>query len=117
MALPENVPGLLLVLALGAASLFSLGLVIAALAPDTTKAWIMGALFFFPSLFMAGIYLPREQMGDTLSRIGDFTPLSAFRESLEETWTGHAPEPLAIAVMCAFALAAGLVATRTFRWE
>jgi ABC-2 type transport system permease protein len=56
-------------------------------------------------------------MGDTLSRIGDFTPLSAFRESLEETWTGGAPEPLAIAVMAVSALAAGLVATRMFRWE
>jgi ABC-type Na+ transport system ATPase subunit NatA/ABC-type multidrug transport system permease subunit len=117
MALPENVPGLVLVLVLGATALLSLGLVIAALAPDTTKAWALGALFFFPSLFLAGLYLPKEQMGSTLSRIGDFTPLGAFRESLEGTWTGSAPEPLALAVMAITTVAAGAAAAKTFRWE
>jgi ABC-2 type transport system permease protein len=117
MTLPGNPPGLLLVLVLGVAALFSLGLVIAAVAPDTAKAGALGALLFFPSLFMAGIYLPKEQMGSTLSRIGDFTPLSAFRESLEATWTGGAPEPLAVAVMTVFTAAAGAAAARTFRWE
>jgi ABC-2 type transport system permease protein len=117
MAMPENVPGLVLVLALGASSLFALGLLIAAVARDAPAAYVLGALFFFPSLFFAGIWLPKEQMPDTLSRIGDFTPLGAFRESLEATWTGSAPELLGIAVMAAVTLAAGGAAARLFRWE
>jgi ABC-2 type transport system permease protein len=117
MAMPENVPGLVLVLALGATSLFALGLLIAAVARDAPAGYVLGALFFFPSLFFAGIWLPKEQMPDTLSRIGDFTPLGAFRESVEATWTGSAPELLAIAVMAAVTLAAGGAAARIFRWE
>ncbi len=117
MAMPENVPGLILVLALGAASLFSLGLLIAAMARDAPAAYVLGALLFFPSLFFAGIWLPKEQMPSTLSRIGDFTPLGAFRESLEATWTGGAPDPAMLAAMAGIALVAGAVAARTFRWE
>jgi ABC-2 type transport system permease protein len=117
MAMPENVPGLVLVLALGTASLFSLGLLIAAVARDAPAAYVLGAVFFFPSLFFAGIWLPKEQMPSTLSRIGDFAPLGAFRESLEATWTGTALDPAMLAAMAGVALAAGAVAARTFRWE
>ena len=117
MAMPENLPGLVLVLALGASSLFSLGLLIAAVARDAPMAYVLGALLFFPSLFFAGIWLPKEQMPDTLSRIGDFTPLGAFRESLEATWTGSAPDTVMLATMAAIALVAGAAAARIFRWE
>ncbi len=48
MAMPENVPGLVLVLALGAASLFSVGLLIAAVARDATAAYVLGALVLLP---------------------------------------------------------------------
>jgi ABC-2 type transport system permease protein len=117
MAMPADVPGLVLVIALGAASLFSLGLLIAAVARDATSAYVLGALVFFPSLFFAGIWLPKEQMPSTLSRIGDFTPLGAFRESLEATWTGASLDPVMLATMAAIALVAGGTAARIFRWE
>ena len=117
MAMPDDVPGLLLVLALGAASLFALGLLIAAVARDAPTAYILGAIFFFPSLFFAGVWLPKEQMPATLSRIGDFTPLGAFRESLEATWTGTGLDPLMVLTMAAVALVAGGLAAKLFRWE
>jgi ABC-2 type transport system permease protein len=117
MPMPENVPALVLVLVLGATSLFSLGLLIAAVARDAPAAYVLGALFFFPSLFFAGIWLQKEQMPSTLSRIGDFTPLGAFRESLEAAWTGGSPELLALAVMAVVTVLAGGTAARTFRWE
>jgi ABC-2 type transport system permease protein len=117
MAMPDDVPGLVLVLALGAASLFSVGLLIAAVARDATAAYVLGALFFFPSLFFAGIWLPKEQMPSTLSRIGDFTPLGAFRESLEATWTGSGLDPLMLATMAGLVLVAGGAAARSFRWD
>jgi ABC-2 type transport system permease protein len=117
MAMPDDPAALVLVLALGAASLFSLGLLIAAVARDAPMAYVLGALFFFPSLFFAGIWLPKEQMPDTLSRIGDFTPLGAFRESLEATWTGSGPDPAMLVTMAAITLVAGGAAARIFRWE
>ena len=56
-------------------------------------------------------------MPSTLSRIGDFTPLGAFRESLEATWTGSALDPMMLAAMAGIALVAGGIAARIFRWE
>jgi ABC-2 type transport system permease protein len=117
MAMPDNVPGLVLVIALGAATLFSVGLLIAAVARDATAAYVLGALYFFPSLFFAGIWLPKEQMPSTLSRIGDFTPLGAFRESLEASWTGSGLDPLMLATLAGIALVAGGAAARIFRWQ
>ena len=117
MNLPDNVPGVLGVFVLGAASLFGIGLLIAAVAPDPQKAWMFGSLVFFPSLFFAGVYLPREQMGATLRQISDLTPFSAFRESLETTWTGGSPELLAIVVMAAWGAGAVALAAKAFRWE
>jgi ABC-2 type transport system permease protein len=117
MPMPENVPGLVITLVLGASSLFAVGLLIAAVARDAPASYVLAALFFFPSLFFAGIWLQKEQMPSTLSRIGDFTPLGAFRESLEAAWTGGSPELLALAVMAVVTVIAGGTAARMFRWE
>ncbi len=51
-------------------------------------------------------------MPATLSRIGDFTPLGAFRESLEATWTGSALDPMMLATMAGVALVAGGIAAQ-----
>jgi ABC-2 type transport system permease protein len=79
--------------------------------------WAGGAVIFFPSLFLAGVYLPREQMPVWLARIGDFTPLGAFRVSVEDAWTGAGLDPLRILVMAVTAVAVGALAARLFRWE
>lgn len=117
MAMPAAPLTLVGVLLLGGAALFSLGLLVAALAPDARTAWVFEALLFFPSLFMAGVYLPREQMPGWLARIGDFTPLGAFRVSVEDAWTGAAPDPLLLAALAVTAAAVGTLAARVFRWE
>lgn len=117
MALPENPAGLLLALALGAASLFGVGLMLAALVPRTRRIQAIGPLIFFPSLFLAGLWLPKEDMPAILATVGDLTPLSAFRETLQDAWIGDALDPLLLLVMVVWALGSALVAARTFRWE
>ncbi|MBB4665111.1 ABC transporter permease [Conexibacter arvalis] len=117
MALPADPLGLLLALALGAAALFGIGLLLAALVPRTRRIQAIGPLLFFPSLFLAGLWLPKEQMPAILARVGDLTPLSAFRETLQDAWVGDALDPLHLAVMVVWALGAAAVAARAFRWE
>lgn len=117
MSLPEAPIALLVVLLLGGAALFALGTLVSAVAPDTKRGWIYSAVLFFPSLFFAGIYLPKEQMPDGLSRFGDFTPLGAFRESLENSFTGTAQDPCMLLTLAVTAVLAGTIAARVFRWE
>ncbi|RAY14366.1 ABC transporter permease [Actinomadura craniellae] len=115
--LPRHLPGLLAACVLGLAALFAIGLLISAVASGPTSAGMLGALVVFPSMFFAGIWLQKHDMPDLLRRASDFTPLSAFRESLQDAWTGTAPDPLHLLTLAVTAALCGFAAARLFRWE
>ncbi|AHY48135.1 ABC-2 type transporter (plasmid) [Rubrobacter radiotolerans] len=117
VGIPRNLPGFLIAFALGVASLFALGLLIAAIAPSGRAAGGIGPLLFFPLLFFAGAWMPKERMPEILARFADFTPLSATMDLLQATWQGGSLQTLHLAVLAMFALVVGLVATKVFRWE
>lgn len=117
MSMPRDPVALAGVLILGGAALFSLGLIVAALAPDSRTGWAGGAAIFFPSMFFAGIWLPKEEMPHWLSRFGDFTPLGAFRTSVQDAWTGHALDPLVLLALAVVAVGVMGIAVKVFRWE
>lgn len=106
-----------LVFLLSMASLFSLAMVLAARLPTASAATGIGMALFFPSMFLAGVYVPREQLPDALARIGELTPLGAALQAMRDTWVGDAPAPLHVVVLVVSAAALGTVAARTFRWE
>jgi ABC-2 type transport system permease protein len=106
-----------LVFLLSAAAVFAVGLVIAALAPSGKAANSIGTLLFFPAVFFAGLYTPREVMPAVIQRIGDFTPLGAGERAMHETATGSTPALVALAVLVAYVVVFGGAAARLFRWE
>jgi ABC-2 type transport system permease protein len=116
-AIPEQLLGYLVAFVLAAAASFAVGLLIAAVAPSGKAASGIGTILFFPMMFLAGLYFPREVMPETLRRIGDFTPLGAGVQALQDATTGAWPQPLHLAVLAAFAIGASLVAAKLFRWE
>jgi ABC-2 type transport system permease protein len=117
MNAPDQPLPVLGVLLLGGAALFAVGTLVSAVAPDPKVGYVYSALFFFPSLFFAGFWLPKEQMPDWLARICEFTPLGAFRGCLENAFTGAAQDPLMLLTLAVTAVAAGAIAARVFRWE
>ncbi|MEV6039111.1 ABC transporter permease [Nonomuraea sp. NPDC052116] len=115
--LPTRVlPGALVFL-LGTAAMFAIGLLIAALAKNGRSANGIGVLLYFPMAYLAGLMQPAEQMPAFVARIGEFTPLGAFRQSLRDVWEGGAPSPLLLAVMAAYAVVVSMAAAKFFRWE
>ncbi|WP_055482558.1 ABC transporter permease [Sphaerimonospora mesophila] len=115
--LPTRVlPGALTFL-LGTAAMFAVGLLIAALAPNGRAANGIGVLLYFPMAYLAGLMQPTDQMPDILARIGEYTPLGAFRQSLRDVWTGGSPSALLLGVMAAYAVAISIAAAKFFRWE
>jgi ABC-2 type transport system permease protein len=115
--LPRQFGGYLLGYVLSAVSMLALGLLVAALAPSGKGAGSIGTLLFFPVLFFAGLWAPRETMPDVLRRISDFTPLGAGVQSLQDATAGHWPQLLHLAVMAGWTIVAGGLAARYFRWE
>jgi ABC-2 type transport system permease protein len=117
VAVPRNLAGFVLAVVLGGAALLSIGLLITALAPTAKAASAIGTVLFFPSAFLAGIYVPRDSFSPLLQHISDVTPLGATLESVRDTWQGAWPHPIHLVTMVAWTLVAGIAAARTFRWE
>jgi ABC-2 type transport system permease protein len=107
----------ILAVALGIASLFATGLLAASVAPTARGAAGIGWLLFFPNMFLAGIYFPTEEMSSTMRQIGNFTPLGSALHAVRDSWMGIDPRPEYLGIMAAWALVAGALAARFFRWE
>ncbi|MFI5614517.1 ABC transporter permease [Amycolatopsis sp. NPDC051903] len=117
MALPANLGWFAAVVLLGALALFSVGALIAALAPTNRAASGIGAAAFFPMLALGGVWVPKEQLPPVLQHVADVLPLGATINGLREAAAGHAPELLQVGSLAAFALVCSVVAARAFRWE
>ncbi|RSM49066.1 ABC transporter permease [Amycolatopsis balhimycina DSM 5908] len=117
VSLPRHLPAYLLGYLLAAVSVFTIGLLVASLAPTGKSAGAIGSLLFFPLMFFAGLWAPRASMNTVLRTISDFTPLGAGVQSLQDATAGHWPQPLHWAVMLGWTVVAGGLAARYFRWE
>ncbi|WP_433208320.1 ABC transporter permease [Dactylosporangium sp. CS-047395] len=117
-ALGMHLPDLLLVLptfVLGVLGLFPIGLLVAAVAGSAKAATGYALAMWFPSAFFAGLYVPVEYLPRVLRRIGDFTPLGAFRQAIQAAWAGDTPHLLHLVVLSVSFLVAGGLAVRYFK--
>jgi ABC-2 type transport system permease protein len=116
VGLPHQAAGFVLTTVLAILALLAVGLLVAAVAPTARSANAAGGILFFPFMFFAGLWVPREEMGPTLRTIGDFTPLGATVGSLQRASAGMWPHPLELAVLAAYVVVCSILAARWFRW-
>ncbi|MBO3750251.1 ABC transporter permease [Streptosporangiaceae bacterium NEAU-GS5] len=102
---------------LGGAALFAIGLFLTAVVPTARAMQAIGSAVFFPMMFLAGLWLPRDLMPEVLRRVSDITPTGAYGAALRDTMAGHAPSLLHVGVLVAWAALAGGAAVRLFRWQ
>ena len=115
--LPESPLTFLGVYLLAAASMLAIGLLIGAVAPTVSSGQGIGMAVYFPMLFFAGVYFPRQAFPEGLKTISDLTPAGAAVQALSDTWAGTAPSASNLVVMAAYAIGAGVLAALVFRWE
>ena len=69
--LPTQGFGFVLTLVLTAVAMLSLGALVASVASTTRIAQGLGTLLFFPMMFFAGLWVPRQQMSGGLRHVSD----------------------------------------------
>jgi len=114
---PKSPGALMLSIALTAAALFPMGLLIASVAKTANGASVIGRLVLFPMIFFAGLWWPRELMPGVLQAVGNFTPLGAAVEAMQDSMQGQFPPAAPLLVLAAYAVVFGFLAKRFFRWE
>ena len=115
--LPESPVWFVVSFLLAAASIFTIGLLVGALVKTSVAGQAVGMAIYFPMLFFAGVWIPRTIMGEGLRLFSDLTPLGSAVQALEDSWFGTTPNLLNLGVMAAYAVVAGVLAIRFFRWE
>ncbi|WP_370948517.1 ABC transporter permease [Amycolatopsis sp. cg5] len=117
LAMPLNPGSALLSVLLGSASLFSIGLVVAAVVPTGRAGAGIGYATFFPMLALGGVWVPKDQLPGALQTVADILPLGATLTSLRDAWTGHALHVLPLVSMVVVTVVCTALAARFFRWE
>jgi ABC-2 type transport system permease protein len=115
--MPTQGFGFVLTLVLTAGAMLSLGALVASIAPTTRIAQAFGTILFFPMMFFAGLWVPRQQMSTGLRDVSDFTPLGAATAAIQDTMQGHWPGVGHLAVLAVYAIVLTFAASRLFRWE
>ncbi len=114
---PGQPGGFALALVLSIAAMFAVGLWITAIARSPNYAALIGNLMFYPMLFFAGLYFPRQEMPAVLQDIGNWTPLGASVQALQDSMRGVFPSASLLLALAAWAVVFGVLAVRFFRWE
>ncbi|HZY91543.1 MAG TPA: ABC transporter permease [Thermoplasmata archaeon] len=102
---------------LATVEMFSLGLIVAAIAPTQTAANAIAGGLFFPLLFFSGLWVQPVQVSGPLQTAIYYSPAGAAVKALLDTTFSSTPPYLPVATMLGYAVAFAFVASRSFRWE
>ena len=117
VAIPASWGGSTLSLALAAWTLFSIGLIIGAVAPNPTVAPAIGSLVWIPLMVLGGLWFPREAMPTVMRQISDLSPTGAAVDALQNAWFEGGLPLSSLLVLVVSALIFGAAAAVAFRWE
>lgn len=107
----------LLLLVVGTAAFSALGLLMAGtLRAEATLAAANGVYLLL--LLLGGIVFPLSQLPGPVEAVADVLPAAALSDGLRSVLSGSAGFPAVdLLVLLAWAVVAGVLAARTFRWE
>ncbi|WP_405776980.1 ABC transporter permease [Streptomyces sp. NBC_00859] len=117
VALPQQIFGYVLSLALAVCAALALGSLVAALSRNQKVANAIGSAVLFPMMFCAGVWLPVQAMPDALGHIVELTPFGAAAQALDQAATGGWPGWSHLGVLALWTVLLSAGANRWFRWE
>ena len=114
-----SVPLFLLYYVLVMLSMFSIGMMVGGIAPNSKMAGLIASLLYFPMLIFSGATLPYEVMPGPLRQAAGLLPLTQGIKLLKAASLGLPADSvrLPILLMAAIAGVCTLVSLRFFKWE
>ena len=117
----DTVVGLVVYVALGTATMATLGIAITVFLPNADAASTVAPFSAVILAFVSGVFIPVEQLPGWLEEIGRVFPLYHLAEGLQTTLLssvgGTGLSAGNVAVLAAWGIAGLSIATRHFRWE
>ena len=100
-------------------SMFSIGMMVGGVAPNTKIAGAIASILYFPMLILSGATLPYEVMPTSLQKIASILPLTQGIKLLKSASLGLQNDNMLIPllVMAAIAVVCICVTLKFFRWE
>lgn len=100
-------------------SMFSIGMMVGGVSPNTKIASVLASLLYFPMLIFSGATLPYEVMPAVLQKLADLLPLTQGIKLLKAVSLGLPAENVmaSLAVMAVITVVCGGVSIRFFKWE
>lgn len=100
-------------------SMFSIGIMVGGIAPNTKIASVIASILYFPMLIFSGATLPYEVMPTALQKAVDILPLTHGIKILKAASLGLPVEGIIfpIVIMTVLAIICIFVSVRFFRWE
>lgn len=100
-------------------SIFSIGMMVGGIAPNTKIAGVIASILYFPMLIFSGATLPYEIMPATLQNVADILPLTQGIKLLKAASLGSPVDNIIIPVivMAIIAITCIIISIRYFKWE
>ncbi len=100
-------------------SIYSIGMMVGGVSPNTKISNLLCSVLYFPMLIFSGATLPYEVMPPVLQRLADFMPLTQGIKLMKAASLGLPADSvlLPVIVMLALAVICIGVSLRFFRWE
>jgi ABC-2 type transport system permease protein len=112
-----QIPGFIVSIALATISMFSLGLLIAAISRTQRIAGAIANGFLYPFLFFSGIYVPVPVLPSYLQTICYLTPAGAAVQALTSSMHGSFPSVVPLLVMVIYSVFFIFISSRYFKWQ
>ena len=100
-------------------SMFSIGMMVGGIAPNTKMAGAIASILYFPMLIFSGATLPYEVMPPVLQKIANILPLTQGIKLLKSASLGLQSDNMIVPLLSMTAIAIGCicVSLKFFRWE
>lgn len=100
-------------------SIFSIGMMVGGISPNSQTASVIASLLYFPMLIFSGATLPYEVMPSALQKVADILPLTQGIKLLKDASLGLPIKNVFVPIIVMVVLAAICigVSIRFFKWE